>query len=90
MHSIEIAPGTVVPATLVRGQPKAVRHIGVTGAGPTQMNHGGQVLFLLKRGTKSSLLSDCACHGAVEQGCRQFDGMARQDAAVEAVEPAGA
>ncbi len=89
IHSIEITPGTVVPAPLTRGRPKAACSISVARTGPTEMNHGGHVLFLLERGTGASRLSDCAYHCTVEQSCRQLDGMVRQDAAVEAVEPAG-
>ena len=45
MHSIEITPGTVVPATLMLGQPKAACDVSVAGTGPTEMDHGGQILL---------------------------------------------
>lgn len=38
---VEIRFGIVVAAALVRGQPKSARDIGVPGAGPAQMDHGG-------------------------------------------------
>lgn len=79
----------MIAAPLLRGQAKATRHICVPGAGPTEMNHRGQILLLLERGPTLSMRTDGVCYGAVEQGGGQLDGMAGQDTAVEAVEPAG-
>ena len=68
MHAIEVAPGTVVSATLMRAQPKAACDIRLAGSDSTQMNHGGQVLFVSEGKTNSSRLSDCVFHRMVEQG----------------------
>ena len=89
IDSIQIHLGAVVSATLMRGQPEPARDVGMTGAGAAQMNQSGQILLLSKRRKGFPPMPDRAGHGTVKHRRRKFDRMAGQDAAVQAVEPAG-
>ncbi len=79
----------MVAAALVAGQPEFACGIGAAGSGSTEMNHGGQILLSPERHLAHSLRSYDLHNLPIEQRCRQLDGMARQDAGIETVEPAG-
>src|SRR3990167_3999903 len=61
----------------------------MAGSGPTEVNQGREILLLPERDPAAQPGADRLGDGAIERGRGHFDGMARQDARVEAVEPTG-
>src|SRR5574341_416803 len=88
IDSCEIVSHVVVAAPFAGGQAKAARGIGAAGSGSTEVDHCGQILLLLERGSGYPPVPNRACNGAIQEGRSQLNGMAWQDAGVEAVEPA--
>jgi hypothetical protein len=84
----EIGPHIVITASLMRRWTKAMCRKGMAGSGPTEVNDGGQILLLLECGYSNPSRSYCLYHAAVKLRRGQFNGMARYDSLVEAVEPA--
>ena len=75
----------MIAAPLMRQEPKVSSDIGLSRAGATEVNDGGQILLSLERNSGDALPSDCTGDGTIEKSRGQFDGMARQDARVQAV-----
>ena len=89
VDSCEITSHVVVAASLVVGQSKSTCHIGAARCGAAEVDHGGQILFLPERDPAYPLRPHGTRDAPIQQSRGQLDGMARHDAAVEAVEPAG-
>ena len=79
----------MVAAPLMVGQSETACHIGTAHRGATEVDHGGQILFLLERDPADLSRPHGARDTSIEQRRGQLNGMARHDAAVQAVEPAG-
>ncbi len=77
IDSCQVVSHVVVAAPLPGGQPEFACGISPSGPGSTQMDHGGQVLLLLKRDRVFPSLSYRLGDLPIEQCRRQFDGMAR-------------
>ncbi|ULA61859.1 MAG: hypothetical protein LZF60_380071 [Nitrospira sp.] len=85
----EVAAGIVIPAFMVGSEVKAASGEGVARSCPAKVDQSGEVLFLLSGDSGISPGADCRGDLTVEQRGSQFDGMARNNARVETVEPAG-
>lgn len=79
----------MVAAPLVAGQPELACDIGAAGPGPTEVNHGSQILPPLEGDHADPSRPQRLGNAAIQKRRGQLNGMARQDARVEAVEPAG-
>src|SRR5438093_12655329 len=84
----QVAADVVVAAPLAGGQPEAAARVGVARPAATEMDDGGQILFLLERRGGDPLASHRRRDTAIEEGGGHLDGVARHDARVETVEPA--
>jgi hypothetical protein len=80
----------VVPASLTGREPESPSRVGVPRAGPAEVDERGEILLLPERGRPDAPALQRARDAAIEVRGGQLDGVAREDADVEAVEPARA
>src|SRR5437879_7893165 len=78
----------MVAALLAGDQPKAAPCVGVAHSGSAEVNDCGQILLLLESGSSDPLAPHRACDATMQQSRCQFDGVARNNASVEAIKPA--
>src|SRR5262252_4600693 len=80
----------MIAAALPWSEPEAAPRVDLACAGAAQVNHRGEVLLVLQRRAGDSLVPECRRHAAVQIRCGELHSAPRCEAAVEAVEPAGA
>ena len=71
------------------GQLEAVRSIGVAGSSSAEVDYSGQIVLLPERDRAVLSRPYRTRDASIQQRRSQLDGMARHDAAVEAVKPTG-
>src|SRR5262249_10218799 len=84
----QIAPHVVVAVLLARRQGEAAARVDVARPVAAEMDHGREILFLLKGRAGHPLTRHRARDVSVEHRRRHLDRVARHDSCVEAIEPA--
>lgn len=79
----------MITAFLAGGETEPASGEGMAGSGAAEVNDGGELLLLVPADRGPRPGPEGSGDLTIEQGGCEFNGMARDDASVEAVEPAG-
>ena len=85
----EVTAGVMITALLVGREVEPARNERVPGTRSAEVDDSRKVLLLLPADRGASPGTDRSCDLTIEQGSSQLDGVARNNARVEAIEPTG-